>query len=256
MSSLQRAKQIKKIQSTVVAILAQSINATQFNGASQLNSAINAINDYSPLDVEQSKMSAGTTDTGLIPNSRVIIRTTANKRPLSVGVVTDAADALNGQLIAGELFGEIAVAFGVVTFYIETVDGQKHIVTLNQTVDLFFVYRFDFKDFPVDGDILLWGHSYQDPANLQGRLVAEVRNVTALNTVQNLSFQANSSAPLFISVNGKMEVLRVAGKFTVGGTGVTARKEVIWLPYSPTTNPNSYDLETSDEVVAIYFTFE
>lgn len=73
-----------------------------------------------------------------------------------VKIVSDATKSLIGDLNSNEIFGRLTEVAGVYTLsYFSMQSGIEVAVTLNQTINFFPEYNYEFKDFPFDSVLRL-----------------------------------------------------------------------------------------------------
>lgn len=158
--------------------------------------------------------------------------------------------AANGE----EIYGRITESGGIytLTYYTLSNAGSETSYSFSgsTSIDFEFPYRFDFARYPTDGAIGVRARNVSDdPAGTSGQAFAEQLTVTATNTVSNVSKTPASATSFTLEVNGVDYDTFGSGSARVSVNLTT--KAVTWS----STNAG-FSLETTDRVVARYFTFE
>lgn len=157
----------------------------------------------------------------------------------------------NEKLVDGggnEIYARITEAAGVYTLtYYSLVSGVETAYTSfsSQSLNLVLPYRYTLKNLPGDFALTLDATYVQQDPNLGGGVATEEQiTVTATNTINNLTSAPVSGRPIQLIVNGKVESSdATAAPFSVAGQAIT------WSAVNA-----MYDLETTDVVIARYFT--
>ena len=172
----------------------------------------------------------------------VITTTTANKVQIYDNTTKDKLSDGSGN----ELYGRITEAAGVYTLsFYSLVAGVETAYTFGTTtnIDFEFSYRFDFYRLPTDALVAIASRNVADDVNTRGGVFKmEVVTVTAQNTLQALS-KTPIANTLKLQVRGKTEHCLSGGAVSAIG------KTMNW-----STVNAGYNLETTDEVIAEYFT--
>lgn len=169
------------------------------------------------------------------------VRITANTR---LEVISSATLSPISDDEGREIFAVLSEAAGVYTLDFKVFDGANDIAVSVPAGDYNFVipYAFKFEDFPIDAMISSSTSAVgDDPINVGGRQITELITVTATNTLADLTFTAIPGT-LSLHVAGHM-VSEVQTALSVAGKALT------W-----TSDADSYDIETTDVVVAMYHT--
>ena len=147
-----------------------------------------------------------------------------------------------------EVYGRLTESSGVITLnYYYLLNGVETSYTFPTAtnIDFEFNYRFEFKDLPTDAIIAIKQRNVQDDvANTGGKLKVEKLTVSSLNSISALSITPVSGKNIRLLVNGyTLDSISTSPAFTVVGTAIT------W-----NTSNADWDVETTDEVIAEYFT--
>lgn len=190
-----------------------------------------------PLQVSGNENSVGVITTTNL--NTVQIQSTATKNKF--------ADTNNN-----EVYGRITEAAGVYTLsFFTLVNGTETAYTFAATnIDIDLPYRFDAARLPADFAIALNARVIsQDPrgGGAVALPVVEQLAVTATNTVSALTKTPNNNTLLRLVVNGETYFTLGGGsaKFSVTGKAIT------WSAAN-----SGFNLETSDNVIAMYYSFE
>jgi hypothetical protein len=227
--ALVQSKQVKKFIDSYVGVTSFTASGTSTVVTTAITTALSTAGEGGvsmPLQVASSSQ-VGAIVTG---NNRVeIYDSTTKEKLVSSGL---------------EVYGRLTQSAGVYTLSYFVLDaGVETAVTIATDINFEFPYRFDFARVPSDFAISVKTKFVGEDPNGSGyTIIREVRSVTALNTLANLS-----KTPLYgveLIVNGVSE-LSVGISFSVSGKAIT------WNA----TNAG-YALETTDAVIAVYETNE
>ncbi len=145
------------------------------------------------------------------------------------------------------IYGRLTETAGVYTLtYFYDADGTEtaHTFSGDTDIDFNFCYVFDFARFPTKALCAITSRSIRDDVTGEaGRPFDEILTPTGTNTLPALTNTPTATTPRFLLVNGKIENDLSGGAFSVSGVSVT------WNA----TNAG-YDIETTDSVVAFYWT--
>jgi LysM repeat protein len=147
-----------------------------------------------------------------------------------------------------EIYGRLSFASSIWTLSYYYLDGtgteQSYTFLANTTIDVDFVYRFQFTDFPTDGLVaILTRNVYFDPVGSGAAAIFEKLTVTSTNTLANISQAPGFPLKTLLFVNGKTEVaVGLTPPFTISGNVVT------WNQSNA-----GYILETTDDVTIEYY---
>lgn len=231
------AKQIIKVLSTYVRVGGFSANGGSNDVTSAITTALSTAGDGGvsvPLQPSASN-GLGVITTGA--NNRVEIYAATSK---------DKFLATNGE----EVYGRLTEAGGVytLTYYTLANTGVETAYTFaaSTPIDFEFGYRFDFYRYPSDGAIGLKARNISDdPSAGGGSPYREKLAVTAQNTIADLAKTPLSSSLIELLVNGISYDSFSVAAFTLTGKALT------WSA----TNAG-FNIETTDRVIASYFTLE
>jgi hypothetical protein len=222
------AKQVQKLLDGVVRVVnfaAVGLDDVVTTALTTALSTASSTGGVMPLQVASASVFGVVTTAA---KNKVAIFDTATKLPISSG--------------GNEVFGRLTEAAGVYTVtYFTLVAGVETAYNMPATnIDFEFFYRFDFERLPADFATGVSARVVSDDPTGGSIPVEELRTVTALNTLQALSFAPAPANSLVLVVN-HLEYSPLDGAFTVTGTAVT------WIP-----GVAGFNLETTDKVVAKY----
>lgn len=147
-----------------------------------------------------------------------------------------------------EVYGRLTESSGVITlnyYYLLTGVETSYTFLTATTIDFEFNYRFEFKDLPTDSIIAIKQRNVQDDIpGSTGKQRIEKLTVSSLNNISALSIMPLSNKRVRLLINGyQLESIATNPAFTVVGTAIT------WNSINA-----GWDVETTDEVIAEYFT--
>lgn len=169
----------------------------------------------------------------------------SNKCEIWNGTTKEKIGTVSGNY---EIYGRLTFASSIWTISYFYLDGtgteQSYTFTSTQTIDLDFIYRFQFADFPTDGLVSIISRNvYSDPVGSGSAAIVEKLTVTSTNTVSNITQAPAFPLKTLLYVNGKTEVaVGTSPSFVVSGSTVT------W-----NSGNAGYILETSDDVTVQYY---
>lgn len=237
MSKIQ-SKQIEHIESAYVRIAGFSATGASNNATTAITTALSTAGRGGvsvPLQVSTSENVVGVITTGSFNRVELWNGTTKQKMSDSTG---------------NEVFGRLTQSGGVYTLtYYTLQSGTETAFTFASatTVDIEFAYRFDFHRVPADSAIGVKQRNIDDDSDGGGGdIFQEQVTVTALNTLAALTKTPVASTAVVLLVNGiAYSPTGGSAPFTVSG------KTITWSPANAT-----FDIETTDRVIAHYPTFE
>jgi hypothetical protein len=149
-----------------------------------------------------------------------------------------------------EIYGRLTFAASIWTlsyYYLDGTGTEQSYTLLNTDptlIDVDFIYRFQFVDFPTDGLVsIITRNVYFDPVGSGAAAIVEQLTVTATNVLSNISVAPGFPTKTILFVNGKAEAaVAVPAPFTLAGNVVT------W-----SSSNAGYILETTDNVVVEYY---
>lgn len=235
-----QSKQINKTLAAAVRVSGFSANGGSNTVTTAITSALSTAGDGG-LSVP---VQVASTDIGVITSG------TNNRIEIWDATSKDKFVASNGE----EVYGRLTESSGVytLTYYTLPNTGTETAYSFGSStsIDFEFGYRFDFYRYPTDAAIATVARNInQDPSQSAGRPYAEKLTITAQNTLPNLSKTPVSSSTVELMVWG------VSYDALGGGTAYftvnTTTKALTWSA----TNAG-FNIDTTDYVVARYFTFE
>lgn len=145
-----------------------------------------------------------------------------------------------------EIYARLNSPGGIYTLTYYTLENgveTPYLFTEVSSIDFEFGYRFTFATLPADAILFIQARNVDDdPGGASNeKVIYELKTVTAVNTVNNLSKSPVSNADVLLVVNGKTEDGMAGGAFTVSGQAVA------W-----NASNAGYSLATTDRVVAVY----
>jgi hypothetical protein len=223
--AITKAKQIEKPIQGFIGVLNSAILAT--NSSKVVTADITTAVGTLPLQL------ASSTQQGIVVspygNDKIEMWDTTTKEKLK--------DTNNN-----EIYGRLTEATGVYTlsFYSLVVGVETaYTFTVNTNIDYVFVYKYDFRYLPEDFAIKFPLISSNNDPERGGILVLETLTVTALNTINNLSFVPKNVNQVLFYVN--RTVVTPLDGITVVGQAITVTPATL-----------GYDIETTDTVYAYY----
>ena len=149
-----------------------------------------------------------------------------------------------------EVYGRMTGTVGAWTLsYYSLVAGVETAFTFDASdIDFDFGIRFEFKDLPMNAIRAVKQKVNDDLSQTGGHLYAESITIAVQNTVPDVTRQPSDTGTFRLVVNGKDEFTFAP---TPAVTASTANKTVAWSAANA-----GYNLDTTDEVVAIYLTEE
>jgi hypothetical protein len=160
--------------------------------------------------------------------------------------VTKEKIAFEGREVYARITGT-AGAWTISYYYLDVSGVEQAYTSLGETIQFDFIYRYELHELPVDAMIRSKMMIYDDVKNTNGYEVAEEITVAVQNTVPDVSFQPNNTTTFKLMVNGKEEHTLGA---TPPVTASIANTTVVW-----NTANAGYNLDTTDNVIARYYTF-
>lgn len=157
-------------------------------------------------------------------------------------------EKISNTSAAYEVYGRLTFASSIWTLSYYYLDGtgteQSYTFPSTLVIDLDFIYRFQFADFPTDGLVsIITRNVYSDPVGSGAAAIVESLTVTSTNTVSHISQAPGYPTKTVLFVNGKTETaVDVNVPFTVSGTVIT------W-----NSSNAGYILETTDVVTVEYY---
>ena len=233
--SLIKSKQIERIIATYVRV----------NGYSQIIGGAGIVT----ASITTALNTAGNGGTGVpvqdspnVNTEGVIVSGTTNRVEIYDG---DTKQKLSNPA-GNEIYARITSPGGVYTLTYYTIENgveTPYLFTTITSLDFEFGYRFTFATLPADAILFIQARNVDDDPGgaATERVYYELKTVTAVNTVNNLSKPPVSNTDVILVVNGKSEDGMAGGAFSVAGQAIT------WNA----TNAG-YSLATTDRVVAIY----
>ena len=170
-------------------------------------------------------------------NNRVEIYDSTTKEKIDDGAGNEVYGRMTGGVGAWTLSYYSLVA-GVETAYTEDASD----------IDFDFGIRFMFKDLPTNAIRAVKQKVNDDISSSNGYMHAEDVTIAVQNTVPDVTFQPASTATFRLVVNGKVEDTLWS---SASVTASAANKTVAWSAANA-----GYNLDTTDEVTAIYLTKE
>lgn len=147
-----------------------------------------------------------------------------------------------------EVYGRLSFASSVWTLSYYYLDGsaveQSYTFPGGMVIDVDFIYRFQFADFPTDGLVSIISRNvYSDPVGSGAAAIFEKLTVTSTNVLANISQAPGFPLKTLLFINGKTEVsVGITPPFSVAGNVVT------WNQSNA-----GYILETTDDVTIQYY---
>lgn len=163
----------------------------------------------------------------------------------------DAFTTGDGEIV----YGRVTESSGVYTlsYYTLTDAGQETAYSFSSStaIDFDFNYRFDAARVPTDAIIRVFLKTVGEGSSAYPLPVTELLTVTATNTLSSLSKTPISAANFQLIVENCVYD-------TFGGSNASvsvnlSTKAVSWNPSSPYSN---FNIETTDRVIARYFSVE
>ncbi len=237
MSKIQ-SKQVEHVQSAYVRVAGLSASGGSNTVTTAITTALSTAGRLGvsvPLQVSATENAVGVITTGSYNRVELWNGTTKQK-------MSDAS--------GNEIFGRLTQSGGVYTLTYYTIQsGTETAYTFASatTVDIEFAYRFDFHRIPADSAIGVKQRNVDDDSDGGGGdIFQEQITVTALNTLNALTKTPVASTAVVLLVNGvAYSPAGGSAPFTVTG------KTISWSSTNAT-----FDIETTDRVIAHYTTFE
>lgn len=235
------AKQIIKIQSAFVRVGGFTANGSSNTATTAITTALSTAGAASTSVPLQPSVSEGL---------GVITTGSNNRVELYDATTKDKIQAANGE----EVYGRLTEASGVYTlsYYTLPNTGVETAYTFSgaTSIDFEFPYRFDFARFPTDGAIAIRARNISDdPSSSTGQAYAEQLTVTATNTLSVLTKTPVATSTFQLRVNG-------VDYDTLGSSAARVSVNLTTKAVSWSAANAGFNLETTDRVIARYFTFE
>lgn len=160
---------------------------------------------------------------------------------ITITSVTDVSVTLANFIVTG---GASQAGTTVTETQALQIGAETNVNIGSRNIDFFPIYNFDFPFVPTEAFIRIKGRNTgDDPSGASGGTKFEKLNVTALNTVSNLTFTpVPGSVRLYVNP---------AGPYTEGVAFTVAGKTITWLPAGA-----GFDIKTTFTVKAAYSTLE
>ena len=228
----EQAKQINKVLSSPVQVNSFTANGASANATTAITAALSTAGSGGravPLQVSTDDFTMGVeTNNWICP-----IEDAATKDPIEES--------------GYEVYGRLSESSGVYTLtWFYDADGTETAYTFASPVSINFrfCYMFDFDRYPPKTACSIISKMIEDdPSSQSGRPFAEELTPTGTNTLPNLTYTPTNNTPVFLIVNGHTENSLSGGGFSVSGKALT------WSVANA-----EYDLATTDEVIAFYWT--
>lgn len=234
-----QAKQIDRIQAAFVRVSGFTASGTSSTVTTAISTALSTAGDGGvsvPVQISTSS-GLGIITTGA--NNRVEIYNAATK---------DKIASSTGE----EVYGRITESSGVYTLtYYSNESGTETSYSFTSTsIDFEFPYRFDFHRLPTDAGISVASRNISnDPSGSSGSAYSEALTVTGTNTISNTTKRPNSADTFKLFVNG-------VEYDTFGGGSARVSVNISTKAVTWSSSNAGFSIETTDRVIAEYFTYE